>query len=107
MEGSGIFQQERPPEGLPEAMLSAPDTFIGGGVDPGTGRLLEVNSKGALMFGYGHPDDMRGLSVTELFAADNEPAGSGSSPQAPPLDTEWSRVEAVFRSRDGRSFQGG
>jgi PAS domain S-box-containing protein len=44
--------------------------------------------------------------VTELFVAENEPAGSGSSPQAPPLDTEWTRVESVFRSRDGRRFQG-
>jgi PAS domain S-box-containing protein len=105
MDGSGIFQQERPPEGLLEAMLSAPDTFIGV-VDPGTVKLLEVNAKGALMFGYGRPDDMRGLSVTELFAAENETAGTGSSSQAPQLDTEWSRIESVFRSRDGRRFQG-
>lgn len=105
MEGSGIFQQERHPEGLLEAMLSAPDTFIGV-VDPDTDELLEVNSKGAVMFGYRHPDDMRGLSVKELFAAENEATGTGPSSQATQSDTEWSRIETVFRSRDGRRFQG-
>lgn len=86
-------------------MLSAPDTFIGV-VDPDTDELLEVNSKGAVMFGYRHPDDMRGLSVKELFAAENEATGTGPSSQATQSDTEWSRIETVFRSRDGRRFQG-
>lgn len=96
-------QSREPGEGLLQAILNAPDTFIGV-ADPGTGKFLLVNGKGARMFGYDTPGDMVGLSWTSVFAAG---AAEGGMPVAGNTQTEqWIRTERLFLTRDGTLFHG-